>query len=463
MERIKNMTKKQKTIAAVTVAGIVLTGGVIGLVSTMDSGFDNEAATEQVSPERSELKLTLSYGETPKEEYKVNMDGEELIINTADITPEIDTSEIGTTSHEVEIDDMIFDLTVVVEDNRELTLNEFTELTVETETSQEDLESEIIEGLTPEMEEGEELDFSFSYPREFDLDTEGEHEVEVTARFANNRRNSVKQTITVTVENPEEEVVEEEPEVDEVATETESSSGSTGSTGSSSNSGSTGSTGSANSGSTGGSSNSGSTGSSSGSSSTGSSNSGSTGSSSGSSSTGSSTGSSNSGSTGGSSNSGSTGSSGNSGSSNSGSSGNSGSTGGEGVSKPNPQDKNDGPAPAPAPKPEQNAGPAPTPAPSTPAPSGLPSGATKTGEDGRGGHDYSLSRDIPGGGRITAAVVDTGVKDVLLAGTDNAGNHFIAIVSRGSYGYMGDYPTISAEAESMLRDLGAQFLSAHGM
>ncbi|GAA0356811.1 hypothetical protein GCM10008932_07190 [Alkalibacterium iburiense] len=443
MERIKKMTKKQKTIAAVTVAGIVLTGGVIGGVSSMNRDLDNELATAQETPEKSELELTLDYKENLKEEYEVISDGEELSIKTADVTPEIDTSEIGTSNHEVEIDEMVFDLTVVVEDNRELKLNEFTELTLETEISKEDLEAQMTKGLTPELEEGDELDFLFSYPEEFNLKNEGEHEVEVTARFANNHRNSVKQTVMVTVEKPEEEV-EEETNVDEVATETgNSDTESTSSSASSNNSGSTGSTNTA---STGGSSNSGSTGSSSESA----------------------------GSTGGSSNSGSTGSSSEaSGSSDSSStessnSGSSGSTGGESVSSSEPQNKDNEASSEPTPskeesKPEESTGPAPTPAPSTPAPPGVPSGATKTDEDGRGGHEYSLNRNIPGGGKITAAVVDTGVKDVLLAGTDNAGNHFIAVVSRGSYGYMGDYPTISDEAANMLRELGSQFLSAHGM
>lgn len=421
MERIKKMTKKQKTIAAVTVAGIVLAGGVIGGVSSMNSDGDNELATAQEPPEKSALELTFDYKEKLKEEYEVISDGEELSIKTADVTPEIDTSEIGTSNHEVEIDEIVFDLTVVVEDNRKLKLNEFTELTLETEISKDDLETQIIEGLIPELEEGDELDFLFSYPEEFNLKNEGEHEVEVTARYANNHRNSVKQTVMVTVEKPEEEV-EEETEVDEVATETESSSESTSSSASSNNSGSTGSTNTA---STGGSSNSGSSSEVSGSRDTSSS------------------------------------------SSESSNSGSSGSTGGESVSSSEPQNKDNEASSEPTPskeesKPEESTGPAPTPAPSTPAPSGLPSGATKTGEDSTG-VEYSISRGLPNGGNVHTVVVGSSTKRVLLAGIDNAGNHFIAFVSRGSYGYMGDYPTISDEAANMLRELGSQFLSAHGM
>lgn len=412
MNKIKNMTKKQKTIAAVTVAGLVLTGGVIGIVSSMDDGFNN-TPTEQVSPEKSELKLTLEYKETPKDEYKVKMGEEELIITTAEITPEIDTSEIGTSKHTIEIDEKAFDLTVEIVDNRELTLNDFTELTVETESTQEDLEAKLVEELTPELDEGEELQFKFSYSDDFKLDVEGEYEVEATANFESNRRNNAKQTVLVKVVTP----VEEEPE-EEVVADNSGSTGQTESTGGSSSSGSTG----------GSSSNSGSSGSS------------------------------------GSSSSGSTGSSG--GSSSSGSSSTPAkkpaSSGGfgEATGDPNgvaPEHSDPAPAPKPEPKPE--------PKPTTPAPSGVPSGANKVGEDGMGGYEYSISRNLPNGGTVTDIVVDTNLKSVLLAGVDNAGNHYLSEIGRNIeyIQYFGDYPTLSDEDNSFLIDLGNQFLVAYGL
>ena len=417
MDKIKNMTKKQKTIAVVTVAGLVLTGGVIGIVSSMDNGFDN-TPTEQVSPEKSELKLTLEYKETPKDEYKVKMGEEELIITTAEITPEIDTSEIGTSKHTIEIDEKAFDLTIEIVDNRELTLNDFTELTVETESTQEDLEAKLVEELTPELDEGEELQFKFSYSDDFKLDVEGEYEVEATANFESNRRNTAKQTVLVKVVTPE-----EEPE-EEVVADNSGSTGQTESTGGSSSSGSTG-------------------------------------------------GSSNSSSSSGSSGSSSSGSSGSSGSSSSGGSSSSSNTstpakkpassggGGEGLSKPNGNGDDRPPHRDPAPEPE----PKPEPKPTTPAPSGVPSGAKLTRDDGMGGYLYSISRNIPNGGTVIEVAVTTTDKSVQFRGVDNAGIAYGARVGRNIeyIQYVGNYPTLSDEDKEFLRDLGNQFLVAYGL
>ena len=212
MKSFKEFTKKQKTIAAVTVAGLVLAGGIIG-VATMTDGIDNTPATEQTEVKKQALELTLEFNETPDKEYKVKVDEKELVIQTSEVKPKIETNKIGTTKHEVKIGKETFLLTVKVQDSRKISLAEFDKLTVDTKTSKEDLETKIKEGLT-KKDEKEKLTFAFDYSDDFKLDAAGEQEVKVTAHFENNKRKSLTQKVIVTIEEAK---VEEETSKDIIA------------------------------------------------------------------------------------------------------------------------------------------------------------------------------------------------------------------------------------------------------
>ena len=403
------MNKKQKSIVTVIAIGLILIGGIIGIASSRKSA-NTDVVAEDVVEEKHEIELSLDYKEELEDEYKVNMDGEELIIITSEITPEIDTSEIGTSKHTIEMDEKVFDLIIEIVDKRELTLNDLSELTVETESTQEDLEAKLVEELTPELDEGEELQFKFSYSDDFNLDVEGEYELEATANFENNRKNTAKQTVLVKVVTP----VEEEPE-EEVVADNSGSTGQTESTGGSSNSGSTG----------------------------------------------------------GSSNN--SGSSGSSGSSSSGSSGSSSKPAPAPQPTPAPKPGNSGvgfgksaedktPAPQPEPKPE------PAPAPKVDqaikAPSGVPSGAKLIESyvhDNRNNYDYSYSVNLPGGGKINNVGITDGVSEVFVSGIDTTGVMFGITVRRHQLEHAFRMSELTDEGLETVKNVGLQFLSAHGM
>ena len=205
------MTKK-KMIVGIVLAALVLTVGVVGVVKTFDKGFNN--SEQPTAQEQRKLELTLDYKETPKEEYVVNVDGDEIVIKVENVKPEIDTTKIGKTSHEVEVDKETFSLSVVVKDNRTIELKDEKEFTVEAGSiSKEEFEQMLLENFDTEVEEDDKLDFSFTYPKEFDLNNEGEYEITVTARFLNNIKNKVSEKINVVVEAKK--IAEEEPVVDQ--------------------------------------------------------------------------------------------------------------------------------------------------------------------------------------------------------------------------------------------------------
>lgn len=208
---MKNITNKQKAIIGVLIA-LVLTVGVVGVVKTFDKGFDN--SEQPTTQEQRKLELTLDYKETLKEEYVVNVDGDEIVIKVENVKPEIDTTKIGKTSHEVEVDKETFSLSVVVKDNRTIELKGEKEFTVEAGSiSKEEFEQMLLENFDTEVEEDDKLDFSFTYPKEFDLNNEGEYEITVTAHFLNNIKNKVSEKISVVVEAKK--IAEEEPVVDQ--------------------------------------------------------------------------------------------------------------------------------------------------------------------------------------------------------------------------------------------------------
>lgn len=378
MNKNRKMNKKQKSIVTVIAIGLILIGGIIGIASSRKSA-NTDVVAEDVVEDKHEIELSLDYKEELEDEYKVNMDGEELIIITSEITPEIDTSEIGTSKHTIEMDEKVFDLIIEIVDNRELTLNELSELTVETESTQEDLEAKLVEELTPELDEGEELQFKFSYSDDFNLDVEGEYELEATANFENNRKNTAKQTVLVKVVTP---VEEEEPE-EEVVADNSSSTEQTESTG-----------------------------------------------------------------------------------------GHSGNTSTP-APKPEPASK---PAPKPIPKPEPKPAPQPEPKPepapapkvdqAIKAPSGVPSGAKVTDSyvhDNRNNYAYSYSVNLPGGGKINNVDITDGVSQVFVSGIDTTGVMFGITVRRHELEHAFRMSELTDEGLETVKNVGLQFLSAHGM
>ena len=214
------MTKK-KMIVGIVLA-VVLTVGLVGVVKSFDKGFDN--SEQPVVEEQRKLELTLDYKEVPKEGYVVNVDEDEIVIKTEDIEPKIDTTKIGESSYEVEVNDEVFSLLVVVKDNRIIVLEGEKEFTIEAGSmDKEEFEQMLFENFDTDVEEDDKLDFSFTYSKEFDLDQEGEHDVTVTARFLNNTKNRISEKVNIEIIEVEEEI-ETSEEVDKGSTEVANSS-----------------------------------------------------------------------------------------------------------------------------------------------------------------------------------------------------------------------------------------------
>jgi len=160
MKRLKELTKKQKVVIGSLLSAILLIAIIAVLLIVANKG-KVEAQLEPI-----EVDLTLEYKEELEEQYTFEIGPEsEIIVNVEDIVPEIDTTLIGRTNHEVKTEDLDLKLTVTIEDTRELILDGETEFTVEFGSSKEDFEEMVIETFTPdEIEAGDELEFELEYP-----------------------------------------------------------------------------------------------------------------------------------------------------------------------------------------------------------------------------------------------------------------------------------------------------------
>src|SRR5690625_1137452 len=225
MNKIKNLTVKQKVVIASVLSFIILIGVVEIIVSGNKGLLEEEEEEEIIEVEPINLELVLEYKEELEEEYVFELcDGLIMTINVEDVEPEIDTTLIGTNEYEVNMEDFEeINLTVIIEDNRDVVLEGEEEFSVDEGISEENLEELIVESYTSDdVEEGDELEFSFTYPEDFDLNEEGEYIVTLEANFINNEDNSDEKELTVIViaeeveEEPEE---QEEPDVEEVVDE----------------------------------------------------------------------------------------------------------------------------------------------------------------------------------------------------------------------------------------------------
>ena len=204
---MKNINKKQKIVLSIILGAIILTIGVVLIVknsnvNTFNKDEDKEQLPKVEQKEELNFELTLLYKETPKNEYIVNVENEEIAIITNNITPEIDTNTIGNTKHTTEINGDIVNISITVEDNREIIIPGEKKFTIEANSvNLASLEKIMITEFTKnEIIEGDELLFNFKYPANFSLDIADEYEITVTAKFINNSKNMTTESIMIIVE-----------------------------------------------------------------------------------------------------------------------------------------------------------------------------------------------------------------------------------------------------------------------
>lgn len=204
LEKLKDLSQKQKVVIGSLLIAILL----IAIIIVPLLAANKEKVEAQIEP--IEVDLTLEYKEELEEQYTFEIGPElEITVNVEDIVPQIDTALIGRTNHEVNMESLDLKLTVMIEDTRELILAGETEFTVEFGSSEEEFEEMVIESITPEeVEAGDELEFAFEYPEEFDLNEEGEYDLTLAAKFVDNHDNKTTKELTVIVEDSRELVLE---------------------------------------------------------------------------------------------------------------------------------------------------------------------------------------------------------------------------------------------------------------
>lgn len=189
------MNKKAKTIVIIIITLIIVS---IGALKLMEKDFNNSDLDTH-----KELKVTFQYNQKLENEYKMNINGEQRIIQVSDIEPTIDTSVIGKTKHTIKIDKKDITLNVVIDDLRRIKLVSESTIEVSQGISKEDLESILLKDLVLEgVSDKNEISLGFNYPQNFDLNKKGTvGQVIILAKYKDNETNRNDIRITVTIPN----------------------------------------------------------------------------------------------------------------------------------------------------------------------------------------------------------------------------------------------------------------------
>lgn len=248
MDKIKNMSKKQKVIAGLLLGATLVTIVFAG-ISTMKPKYDNE---NELTAQEKLPELVLEYGDEIKDEYLIMKNGKEF---TIELPEEVDTMIVGESEYEIELDGEMVDVKIKVEDTQHPLVTGESEFEVEVGIELEELEEVINEGVSAEDPVDGELDLSINY-KEINLEKIGEYTIFINAKDKNGNRAyapGIERTeeeeeiiikdgevVIKVIDKEEEEEEEDSSETEKEPTTTErepSSSDSSGSSSSSSNSG----------------------------------------------------------------------------------------------------------------------------------------------------------------------------------------------------------------------------------
>lgn len=180
MDKIKNMSKKQKVIAGLLLGATLVTLTFAG-VSVLKPSYDNK---DELTAQEDLPKLVLEYGDEVEDEYPIMKNGKEF---TIELPEEIDTMVVGESKHEVDLDGEKVEIKIKVEDTQHPLVSGENEFEIEVGTEREELEEVINENISAEDPVDGDLELSINY-KELDLEKIGEYTIFVNAKDANGNR-----------------------------------------------------------------------------------------------------------------------------------------------------------------------------------------------------------------------------------------------------------------------------------
>lgn len=203
---------------------IILTIGILILILTIIAGVfvlktskkDVNSGNEdiEVIDSQNEVKdyianLTFDYKADLEDEYVLDLKDEKITVNTKNIVPEVNTGELGQTTHVVNVDDKEITLMIDIVDNRTI---ELSNASIETKvgTSLDKINKQIYVELI--LDNLEDVIYEINTDN-LDLGKPGENEVDLFVYYADNENNNanikVKVVVIEDVDSDKSDVVEQ--------------------------------------------------------------------------------------------------------------------------------------------------------------------------------------------------------------------------------------------------------------
>lgn len=190
--------KHTKKFLLISVGIVVLMVAVVSAIfmSKGKAGESNEDI-DITDSTKVAIEQTLEYGDDIKDKtFTIHSEAGTKEANFADLDPEVDTMTVGKTEHQLELEDEIFDVTIVVEDTQKPVIKGVKDV-IEFEEKEVDIEEELKKLITAEDLVDGELDVVFEI--EEDKDKENNYNVTAEATDANGNKTTERFEVVVKV------------------------------------------------------------------------------------------------------------------------------------------------------------------------------------------------------------------------------------------------------------------------
>lgn len=186
------------------ISGIVvlIIAVAVGIFMSTGKAEDSKEDIDMKEPTTIEIEQKVEYGDDIKDEtFTIHMEDETREANFVDLDPEVDTMTVGNTEHKLELEDIIFDVTVVIEDTQKPVIKGVKDSIEFEDLAADKIEEELSKLITASDPVDGDLEVTFTInPIE---DKENEYDVTVEAEDKNGNKTTEKFKVVVKIAEKE--------------------------------------------------------------------------------------------------------------------------------------------------------------------------------------------------------------------------------------------------------------------
>src|SRR5690606_24815860 len=174
---------------------VLIVASAVGILMSKGKAEESNEDLDTKESTKVSIEQKVEYGDDIVDKtFTIHMKDETKEANFVDLDPEVDTMTVGNTEHRLELEDEIFDVTVVVEDTQKPVIKGVKDV-IDFEGEEVDIEEELKKLITAEDPVDGELDIVF----EIEEDKDKENNYNVTAEATDENGNKTMERFEVVV------------------------------------------------------------------------------------------------------------------------------------------------------------------------------------------------------------------------------------------------------------------------